>query len=317
MSDFKTPYVWMDGRLIPTEDAKVHLLTHTLHYGLGIFEGTRAYKQTDGGSAIFRLDAHLRRLAGSARSVNIKLPYDTDTIRQASLDVVAANGLETCYLRHLAWIGDGVMGLNPRDNPIRMAILVWPWGAYLGQEKLEKGARCKISSFVRPFPNSTLTRAKIVGNYVNSILAKREAVAQGYDEAIMLDLNGFLAECSGENLFVVQDDVIRTPALTSVLAGITRHSVIQIARDLGYKVEQIILTRDDMYFADEVFMTGTAAEVTPVREVDDRPIGSGTAGPITKQIQQVFFETIRGERPEYSDWLTPVEIKARAAASAR
>jgi branched-chain amino acid aminotransferase len=315
MSDFKTPYVWMDGRLIPTEDAKVHLLTHTLHYGLGIFEGTRAYEQTGGGSAIFRLDSHLRRLAGSARSVNIELPYDMEAIRQASLDVVAANGLSTCYLRHLAWISDGVMGLNPRDNPIRLAILVWPWGAYLGKEGLEKGSRCKVSSFVRPFPNSTLTRAKIVGNYVNSILAKREAVSQGYDEAIMIDLNGFLAECSGENLFVVHDNVIRTPALTSVLAGITRASVIQIARDLGYKVEQIILTRDDMYFADEVFMTGTAAEVTPVREVDDRPIGSGTAGPITKRIQQVFFEAIRGEHPEYADWLTPVEMKTKAAAT--
>jgi branched-chain amino acid aminotransferase len=314
MSDFKTPYVWMDGRLIPTEDAKVHLLTHTLHYGLGIFEGTRAYEQTDGGSAIFRLDKHLRRLQGSARSVNIKLPFDVETIRQASLDVVAVNGLETCYLRHIAWIGDGVMGLNPRDNPIRMAILVWPWGAYLGKEGLEKGARCKVSSFVRPFPNSTMTRAKIVGNYVNSILAKREAVAMGYDEAIMLDLNGFLAECSGENLFVVHDGVIRTPALTSVLAGITRASIMQIARDLGYKVEQIILSRDDMYFADEVFMTGTAAEVTPVREVDDRQIGDGVAGPITKRLQKVFFETIRGERPEYADWLTPVEMKATAAA---
>jgi branched-chain amino acid aminotransferase len=315
MSDFRTPYVWMDGRLIPTEDAKVHLLTHTLHYGLGIFEGTRAYEQADGGSAIFRLDAHLRRLAGSARSVNIAVPYDTEAIRQASLDVVAANGLSTCYLRHLAWIGDGVMGLNPRDNPIHLAILVWPWGAYLGKEGLEKGARCKVSSFVRPFPNSTLTRAKIVGNYVNSILAKREAVSMGYDEAIMLDLNGFLAECSGENLFVVHDNIIRTPALTSVLAGITRASVMQIARDQGYKVEQLILSRDDMYFADEVFMTGTAAEVTPVREVDDRPIGTGIAGPVTKKLQKIFFEAIRGERPEYADWLTPVEMKAQAAAA--
>ncbi len=313
MPDLKTAYVWMDGRLVPFEDANVHLLTHSLHYGLGVFEGTRAYEQTSGGSAIFRLDEHLRRLWGSANAVNIELPHAMDEVRQASVDLVEANGLATCYLRHIAWIADGVMGLHPKDNPIRFAILSWPWGAYLGKDGLENGVRCKVASFTRPFPNATLTKAKITGNYVNSILAKREVVAMGYDEAIMVDTNGFLAECSGENIFLVRDQVVRTPAMSSVLEGITRSTVMTIARDLGYPVEQAILTRDDMYFADEVFMTGTAAEVTPVREVDDRPVGDGIAGPVTKRIQKVFFETIRGERPEYSDWLTPVALREAVA----
>ncbi len=315
MNDLKTAFVWMEGRLVPFEEANVHLLTHTLHYGLGIFEGTRAYEQTSGGSAIFRLDDHLRRLWGSANAVNIELPCDRETVRQGSIDLVEANGMATCYLRHIAWIGDGVMGLHPQDNPIRFAILSWPWGAYLGKEGLENGVRCKVSSFNRPFPNSTMTKAKVTGNYVNSILSKREVVSMGYDEAILLDTNGFLAECSGENIFVVRDNVVRTPAMTSVLEGITRATVIRIARDLGYKVEQAILTRDDMYFADEVFMSGTAAEITPVREVDDRPIGSGTAGPITKQIQKSFFATIRGEEPRYADWLTPVALREAVCAS--
>ncbi len=299
MADSRTPYVWVDGRLIPTEEATVHMLTHSLHYGLGVFEGTRAYKQTGGGSAIFRLDDHLWRLGRSANAVNIKLPFDEATLRKASLEIVEANGLETCYIRHIAWIGDGVMGLHPKDNPIRCAILTWPWGAYLGKEGIENGVRCKTSSYMRPFPNSTMTKAKVTGNYVNSILAKREATAMGYDEAIMLDTNGYLAECSGENLFVVRGNVVKTPALTSVLEGITRESVMQIARDLGYEVNQTIMTRDEMYFADEVFMTGTAAEVTPVREVDERPVGAGIAGPVTKAIQKAFFGAIRGELPQY------------------
>ncbi|MDH3404087.1 MAG: branched-chain amino acid transaminase [Acidobacteriota bacterium] len=310
MTDLKTPYVWLDGRLIPTEEATVHLLTHTLHYGLGVFEGTRAYEQVDGGSAIFRLEDHLWRLGKSANAVKLKIPFDKDALRQASLDIMAANGLPTCYLRHIVWIGAGVMGLHPKDNPIRCAILTWPWGAYLGKEGIEKGVRCKVSSYMRPFPNSTMTKAKVIGNYVNSILAKREATAMGYDEAIMLDTNGYLAECSGENIFVVRGNTVKTPALTSVLEGITRESVMQIARDLGYDVQQTIMTRDEMYFADEVFMTGTAAEVTPVREVDDRPVGDGVAGPVTKQIQSTFFQAIRGELPEYRSWLTPVPVEA-------
>ena len=313
MENWKTPYVWMDGRLIPFEESKVSILTHTLHYGLGIFEGTRAYEQATGGSAIFRLDDHLRRLSGSANAVNIKLPHTIEEIRQGSLDLVEANGIATCYLRHIAWVGDGIMGLDPKDNPIRFAIVSWPWGAYLGKDGLENGVRCKVSSFNRPFPNSTLTKAKITGNYVNSILAKREVVGMGYDEAILLDTNGYLAECSGENLFIVRDNVIKTPALTSVLEGITRASVTEIAKDLGFDVQQTILTRDEMYFADEVFMTGTAAEVTPVREVDDRPVGKGIAGPVTKAIQKNYFAAIRGEMSQYSHWLSPVELAAAVA----
>ena len=309
----KVDKIWMDGEFVNWDDANVHILTHTLHYGLGIFEGTRAYEQTDGGSAIFRLDDHLRRFRGSANAVNIKLPHSIEEIRQGSLDLVAANGIATCYLRHIAWVGDGVMGLDPKDNPIRFAIVSWPWGAYLGKEGLENGVRCKVSSFTRPFPNSTLTKAKITGNYVNSILAKREVVGMGYDEAILLDTNGYLAECSGENLFVIRGNVIKTPALTSVLEGITRASVTKIAQDLGYEVQQTILTRDELYFADEVFMTGTAAEVTPVREVDDRPVGTGIAGPITKEIQRLYFAAIRGDLPQYSDWLTPVQLKEAVA----
>jgi len=313
METWKTPYVWMDGRLMPFEESKISILTHTLHYGLGIFEGTRAYEQTTGGSAVFRLDDHMRRFRGSANAVNIKLPHSIEEIRQGSLDLVEANGIATCYLRHIAWVGDGIMGLDPKDNPIRFAIVSWPWGAYLGKDGIENGVRCKVSSFNRPFPNSTLTKAKITGNYVNSILAKREVVAMGYDEAILLDTNGYLAECSGENLFIVRDNVIKTPALTSVLEGITRASVTKIAQDLGYEVQQTILTRDEMYFADEVFMTGTAAEVTPVREVDDRPVGKGIAGPVTKAIQKNYFAAIRGDLPQYSDWLSPVALKAAVA----
>jgi branched-chain amino acid aminotransferase len=316
MENFTTPFVWMNGRLTPFEESKISILTHTLHYGLGIFEGTRAYEQTNGGSAVFRLDDHLRRMRGSANAVNIKMPHSWEEIRQGSLDLVEANGLATCYLRHIAWIGDGVMGLNPKDNPIRFAIVSWPWGAYLGKEGIEKGVRCKVSSYNRPFPNSTMTKAKITGNYVNSILAKREAVAMGFDEAILLDTNGYLTECSGENLFVVRDNILRTPALTSVLEGITRATVATIARDLGYEVQQTILTRDELYFADEVFMTGTAAEVTPVREVDNRPVGDGIAGPVTKQIQKMYFAAIRGELPQYSHWLSPVEVKAAVASQA-
>lgn len=304
----RTDYVWMDGRLIPWEDATVHVLTHTLHYGLGIFEGTRAYEQTGGGSCVFRLDDHLKRLRGSARICNIELPYDAETLRGATLDLLAANGHASSYVRHLAFLSAGAMGLYPRDNPVRVCITTWPWGAYLGEEGLAKGIRAKISSFTRPFPNAVMTKAKIVGNYVNSIMAKREVVQQGYQEAILMDTNGFVTECSGENLFVVRDGMLRTPILTSGLVGITRDTVLTIARALGYETQETILTRDELYVADEIFMSGTAAEVTPVREVDDRAIGDGTPGPVTRSIQEVYFQTIRGERPEYAAWLTPVPV---------
>ncbi|MEZ5332321.1 MAG: branched-chain amino acid transaminase [Thermoanaerobaculia bacterium] len=312
----RTDYVWMDGELIPWEDARVHVLTHTLHYGLGIFEGTRAYEQTGGGSCIFRLDDHLKRLMGSARICNIEMPFDRDRLRQATIELVAANGHASSYIRHLGFLSAGTMGLYPRDNPVSLCITTWPWGAYLGEEGLKNGIRAKISSFTRPFPNAVMTKGKIVGNYVNSIMAKREVVHQGYDEAILMDTNGFVTECSGENLFTVRNGVVRTPVLTSGLMGITRDTVLKIARDLGHQTTETILTRDELYISDEVFMSGTAAEVTPVREVDDRPIGDGKAGPVTMAIQKVYFETIRGERPEYGDWLTPVPLEASVHGSA-
>jgi branched-chain amino acid aminotransferase len=306
----------MNGELIPWEDAKVHVLTHTLHYGLGIFEGTRAYEQTAGGSCVFRLDEHLKRLGGSAKICNIELPFDGESLQRATLELVAANGHASSYIRHLAYLSAGAMGLYPRDNPVGLCITTWPWGAYLGEEGLEKGIRAKISSFTRPFPNAVMTKAKIVGNYVNSILAKREVVHQGYQEAILMDTNGFATECSGENLFIVRDGIVRTPMLTSGLMGITRDTVLTIAAALGYETRETILTRDELYVSDEVFMTGTAAEVTPVREIDDRRIGDGVPGPITRAIQEVYFQTIRGERPEYSHWLTPVPVAAHAKGSA-
>lgn len=312
----RTDYVWMDGGLVPWEDATVHVLTHTLHYGLGIFEGTRAYEQTGGGSCVFRLDDHLKRLRGSARICNFELPFDTDTLHRATLDLLAANGHASSYIRHLAFLSAGAMGLYPRDNPVRVCITTWPWGAYLGEEGLKNGIRAKISSFTRPFPNAVMTKGKIVGNYVNSIMAKREVVQQGYDEAILMDTNGFVTECSGENLFIVRDGVVRTPVLTSGLLGITRNSVMTIARALGFETRETILTRDELYISDEAFMTGTAAEVTPVREVDDRLIGDGVPGPVTKAIQEAYFQAIRGERPEYTAWLTPVPLEAQVEDSA-
>ncbi len=306
-------FVWMDGRLIPSEEAQVHVLTHSLHYGLAVFEGIRAYQQIDGGSAVFRLDDHLQRLFGSARICNLELPYDLETVRQASLALVAANGAASCYIRPLAFLDEGTMGIFPRDNEVRLAILTWLWGAYLGEEGLTHGVRCKVSSYVRPFPNSTMTRAKISGNYVNSILAKREAVDLGYEEAILLDTNGYVAECSGQNLFLVRHGVLKTPMGTSVLEGITRDCVLRIATDFGWETRESIITRDELYVADEVFMCGTAVEVTPVREVDDRRIGDGQPGPLTRALQERFFQAVRGERPEYAEWLTPVPVEARAA----
>jgi branched-chain amino acid aminotransferase len=306
----------MDGRLIPTEQAQVHVLTHTLHYGLGVFEGIRAYEQANGGSAIFRLDEHLDRLFGSARICNLELPYGFDTLRQATLELVAANGAPSCYIRPLAFLDEGTMGIFPRDNKVRVAIMTWLWGAYLGEEGLTRGVRCKVSSYVRPFPNSTMTRAKIAGNYVNSVLAKCEAVGLGYDEAVLLDTNGYVAECSGQNLFLVRRGTLKTPMGTSVLEGITRDSVVRIAADLGIEAQESIITRDELYVADEVFMCGTAVEVTPVREIDDRRIADGKPGPVTLAIQERFFQAVRGERPEYADWLAHVPVEARAAGRA-
>lgn len=300
----KVKRIWMDGELIPWEEAKVHVLTHTLHYGLGVFEGIRCYKCVDGRSGIFRLDEHIERLFQSARIAQIEIPFSKEEIKQACKEVLLANGLEEAYIRPLVFIGEGVMGVHPYDNPVRVAVIAWRWGAYLGEEALKRGTRAKTSSFVRHHPNAMMTKAKICGNYVNSVLAKREAVRLGYDEAILLDPDGYVAEASGENVFLVKDRVIKTTPPTTILPGITRDCVIKIARDRGYVVIEERFTRDELYIADEVFLTGTAAEVTPIREIDDRPIGNGVPGEVTREIQEIYFKAVRGELPQYRHWIT-------------
>ena len=302
----KTERVWHNGALIPWDDANVHILTHTLHYGLGVFEGIRCYRSDDGAGNVFRLKEHVARLFDSARIVEIAMSYDHDAIETAILDTLRANRMSEGYIRPLVYLGAGAMGLLPKDNPTQVAIIVWPWGAYLGEEGLERGIRAKVSSYARHHPNVSLTKSKTCGDYVNSILAKREVTRLGYDEAIMLDTNGLVAECSGENIFIVRRGRLLTPPLVSVLEGITRDSVIRIARDKGIEVVEQSITRDEVYCAEEMFLTGTAAEITPVREVDDRKIGAGSRGPVTKTIQSTFFEAVKGRDRKYESWLTPV-----------
>jgi len=297
--------IWMDGRLVNWGDANVHVLTHTLHYGVGAFEGIRCYKTADG-PAIFRLDEHVDRLFESAHILQIVIPYSRDQIRDAIKDTVRINRLESCYIRPIVFIGYGSMGLYVEDNPISVAIAVWDWGAYLGDEGLEKGIRAKISSFTRHHVNISMTRAKVPGYYVNSILAKKEVKAAGYDEAILLDPDGYVAEGSGENIFITRKGILKTTPLTSILAGITRESIIKIARDMGITVVEERFSRDDLYIADEAFVTGTAAELTPLREVDNRVIGSGKPGPLTKKLQDTFFAIVHGRDSRYKEWLTPV-----------
>ncbi len=302
----KTERVWHNGKLIAWDDANVHILTHTLHYGLGVFEGIRCYRSDDGRSNVFRLKEHVERLHLSAKIVEIDMTYSRDQIEAAILDTLRANRMAEGYIRPIVYLGAGAMGLLPKDNPTQIAIIVWPWGAYLGEEGLERGIRAKVSSYTRHHPNVSMTKSKTCGDYVNSILAKREVTRQGYDEAILLDVNGLVAECSGENVFIVRRGVLKTPPLVSVLEGITRDSVIRIARDKGIEVVEQSLTRDEVYCADEVFLTGTAAELTPVREVDDRQIGAGSRGPITKTIQSTFFDAVHGRDRKYESWLTSV-----------
>jgi len=297
--------IWMDGRLVNWGDANVHVLTHTLHYGVGAFEGIRCYK-TAAGPAIFRLDEHVDRLFASAHILQIVIPYTREQIVEAIKDTVRINRLESCYIRPIVFIGYGSMGLYVEDNPISVAVAVWDWGAYLGDEGLEKGIRAKISSFTRHHVNISMTRAKVPGYYVNSILAKKEVKAAGYDEAILLDPDGYVAEGSGENIFIARKGVLKTTPLTSILAGITRESIIKIARDMGITVVEERFSRDDLYIADEAFLTGTAAELTPLREVDNRVIGSGRPGPITKRLQDAFFAIVHGRDSRYKEWLTPV-----------
>jgi len=278
----KTDNIWMNGKFVPFEDANVHILTHSMHYGLGVFEGIRCYKCHDGRPAVFRLKEHIDRLFNSAKIAFMEIPYTREEISGACKETLRVNGLKEGYIRPLVWIGRGVMGLYPADNPVNAAIIVWPWGAYLGEEGLQKGIRVKISSFVRGHVNSSMSKAKICGNYVNSVLAKREVMKMGYDEAVLLDTEGYVSEGSGENIFIIRDGLIKTTPLTSILGGITRDSVMSIARDLGYELVEQRFTRDELYCADEVFFAGTAAEITPIREVDDRIIGPGHRGAITK-----------------------------------
>jgi branched-chain amino acid aminotransferase len=300
----KAKNIWMNGELVPWDEAKVHVLTHTLHYGLGVFEGIRCYKCVDGRSGIFRLREHIDRLFQSALIAQIEIPFSKEEIEEACKEIVRVNGLDEAYIRPLVFIGEGVMGVHPHDNPIRVAIIAWKWGAYLGEEALKNGTRAKTSSFIRHHPNAMMTKAKICGNYVNSVLAKREVTRLGYDEAILLDPEGYVAEGSGENIFLVKHGIIKTTPPTTILPGITRDTVIKLAKDRGYTVIEERFTRDELYIADEVFLTGTAAEITPVREIDDRPIGNGKPGKITKELQELYFNTVRGKLPQYSHWIT-------------
>ncbi|TXG95234.1 MAG: branched-chain amino acid transaminase [Rhodocyclaceae bacterium] len=298
-------FIWMDGKLVPWRDATTHVLTHSLHYGLSVFEGVRAYK-TAQGTAIFRLKEHTDRLFNSAHIYMMKIPYSREQIMEAQLEVVRANKLESCYLRPIAFYGSEKMGVSPRGAAVHVAIAAWPWGAYLGEEGLEKGIRVKTASFARHHVNVTMPRAKVATTYANSILANLEATQDGYDEALLLDTMGFVAEGAGENLFVIKNGVIYEPQITSGLCGITRETVIRLAADLGYQVVSKPITRDDIYIADEAFFTGTAAEVTPIRELDNRVIGEGKRGPITTQLQARFFDLVNGRLPEYADWLAKV-----------
>ena len=298
-------HIWFDGKLVDWRDAKIHVLTHSLHYGMAVFEGVRAYN-TDKGTVIFRLHEHTRRLFNSAKIFQMQLPFSFEQVIEAQKEVVRANKLESCYLRPLAWIGSEKLGVSARGNTIHMSVSAWPWGAYLGEEGLAKGIRVKTSSFTRHHVNVSLVRAKASGYYINSILANQEVTANGYDEALLLDTEGYVSEGAGENVFIVRDSVIYTPDLASCLDGITRDSVLTMARDLGYKVVEKRITRDEMYCADEAFFTGTAAEVTPIRELDDRIIGQGSRGPITEKLQSLFFEVVAGKAEKYRNWLTPV-----------
>jgi len=291
--------------MIEWRDATLHMLTHSLHYGMAIFEGVRAYKTVDG-TAIFRLKEHTQRLFNSAKIFQMQMPYDMETLMAAQLDVVRANKLESCYIRPLAWIGSEKMGVSARGNTIHVSVAAWPWGAYLGEEGLAKGISVKTSSFTRHHVNASMVRAKASGYYINSILANQEVTADGYDEALLLDTEGYVSEGAGENVFIVKAGRIYTPDLASCLDGITRDSVLTMARDMGIDIIEKRMTRDEIYCADEAFFTGTAAEVTPIRELDNRMIGAGSRGPVTEKLQSLFFDVASGKATKYKHWLTPV-----------
>jgi branched-chain amino acid aminotransferase len=304
-------WIWQDGKLVPWRSATTHVLTHSLHYGLAVFEGVRAYK-TEIGTAIYRLKEHTDRLFNSAHIYMMKIPYTREQLMEAQKEVVRANEHEACYIRPIAFYGSEKMGVSPIGAKVHVAIAAWPWGAYLGPDALAKGIRVKTSSYARHHVNVTMARAKMSGTYPNSVLATLEATQHGYDEGLLLDVDGFVAEGAGENIFVIKDGKIYEPELTSALTGITRASVIELATGLGYEVIAKRLTRDDIYIADECFFTGTAAEVTPIRELDGRTIGEGKAGPITKAMQNAFFDVVTGKDKKHRHWLTPV-AKGKAA----
>jgi branched-chain amino acid aminotransferase len=296
--------VWLDGRIVDWSDATVPILTHTLHYGLGVFEGIRCYRTSDERSAVSRLGDHIRRLFDSARINLLEIPFSRQEIESACLETLRRNGLDQGYIRPIVFVGDGEMGLNPGENPIRVAVIAWPWGKYLGEEGVERGIRAKVSTFVRHHVNSKMSKGKTCGDYVNSILAKREALLDGYDEAIMLDVDGLVSEATGENVFLVRDGTLCTPPLHTILDGLTRSTVIECARDKGIQVVERPITRDELYVADELFLTGTAAEVTPVREVDRRVVGDAARGPLTKLLQSTYFQVVAGRESKYERWLT-------------
>ena len=301
----KDGVIWHDGKMVPWREATTHVLTHSLHYGLAVFEGLRAYS-TPKGPAVFRLKEHIERLFASAHIYMMPMPFSKEVIKQACLDVVRENKLESCYIRPIGFYGSEKMGVSPKGATVHISIAAWPWGAYLGSEGLEKGIRVKTSSYSRHHVNVTMCRAKYSGTYANSILANQEAIDDGYDEALLLDVDGFVAEGAGENLFIVKNNTIYEPELTSALMGITRDTVITLANAAGLNVESRRLTRDDVYTADEAFFTGTAAEVTPIRELDRRAIGQGTRGPVTELIQKQFFDIVNGKSSTYDKWLTYV-----------
>lgn len=304
----KAKKIWMDGKLVDWNDANVHILTHTLHYGLGVFEGVRCYKQADGSSAIFRLREHIKRLFESAHMYKLDVPFSQKEVIEASVELFKVNQLESGYLRPLIFFGEGSMGLGVADNPVRVSLAAWEWGAYLGEEGLKNGIRTKTSSFRRLSMHANFPKSKACGNYVNSILAKREAIRAGYEESLLLDAEGYLCEASGENIFIVKDGVVKTPPEGSpILKGITRDSILCILKNEGIPYKEERFGREDSYIADEVFLTGTAAEITPVREIDDRQIGEGKPGPVTKKVQDIFFEIVNGKNKKYQEWLTPIK----------
>lgn len=295
--------IWMDGRMVPWRDARTHVLTHTLHYGMGVFEGVRAY-EAEGGTAIFRLEDHTRRLFDSARILGMKMPYRPDEISAAQVAAVRENGLQTAYIRPMCFYGAEGMGLRADNLEVHVIVAAWTWGSYLGEENMTRGIRIRTSSYNRHHVNVTMCKAKANGNYMNSMLALQEAISCGYDEAMLLDTEGYVAEGSGENIFLVHDGVLYTPDLTSALDGITRRTILALADEEGLKVVEKRITRDEVYIADEAFFTGTAAEVTPIREVDNRAIGEGVRGPITQRLQSLYFDVVKGRHPKHRGWLT-------------